>query len=455
MTVVLIVDDVQGMRDQYAYDLERLGGFETLVAGGGKEALALLEQKAVDCVLLDLEMAGMDGFEVLKEMKRRGLSVPVIVYTGTGNYERCVQAIKLGAYNFLDKAESMEKVAHEIENAVERDRLVSEVRTLRTRLEGSSSLIGESRAMQKLREEIARLAPIPSPVLISGESGTGKELVARELHETSGRVKGPFLAVNCAALPENLVESELFGHEEGAFTGAGRARKGAFEAAHKGTLFLDEIGELSLSAQAKLLRVMEGNTVTRLGGNREIPIDARVVAATNRDLDDETSTERFRQDLLYRINVHRLQVPPLRERLSDVPALVDHFLGTICERFGVRQKPISKDAVDRLTSYGWHRNNVRELRNIVERMVIAADGDEIGAEAIPAEISGEVGDTGERSKDKKGIKELKVEAEREIVLAALDRNDWHITRTAEELGLADHSSLLKVMRRHGLKRGPA
>jgi two-component system nitrogen regulation response regulator NtrX len=214
-------------------------------------------------------------------------------------------------------------------------------------------------------------------------------------------------------------------------------------------LFLDEIGELPLSAQAKLLRVLEGNTVTRLGGNREIPIDTRVVAATNRDLEDETAAERFRRDLLYRIDVHRLTVPPLRERLSDIPALVDHLLAGTCERFGMKPKTIAKEAVERLMSYSWHRNNVRELRNIVERMVIAADGDEIGVETVPSEV---LGDSETSGPGKKGMKELKADAEREIVLAALDRNGWHITKTAEDLGLADHSSLLKVMKRHGLKR---
>jgi two-component system nitrogen regulation response regulator NtrX len=451
MSVVLIVDDVQGMRDQYAYDLERLAGHEALTAGRGEEALELLEREAVDCVLLDLEMPGMDGFAVLKEIERRGLLVPVIVYTGTGNYERCVEAIKLGAYNFVDKAESMERVVQEIANALERGRLVSEVKTLRSRLAQPNSLIGESRAIQKLREEIARVAPMPSPVLVSGESGTGKELVARAVHDQSRRNRGAFLALNCAALPENLVESELFGHEAGAFTGADRVRKGAFETAHRGTLFLDEIGELPAPAQAKLLRVLEEDKVTRLGGNRATPVDTRVVAATNRDLSQEVEEGRFREDLLYRINVHQLEVPPLRERLSDVPLLVRHFVEILSRRFGMKLKEVSSETMDCLAAYRWQRNNVRELRNIVERMIIAETGEEIGIEAVPDEIL-EAGDLPAGGAGKKGIKELKARAEREIVLAALDRNDWHITNTAAELGLADHSSLLKIMRRHGLKK---
>jgi transcriptional regulator with PAS, ATPase and Fis domain len=257
--------------------------------------------------------------------------------------------------------------------------------------------------------------------------------------------------LNCAALPENLVESELFGHEAGAFTGADRVRKGAFETAHRGTLFLDEIGELPAPAQAKLLRVLEEDKVTRLGGNRATPVDTRVVAATNRDLSQEVEEGRFREDLLYRINVHQLEVPPLRERLSDVPLLVRHFVEILSRRFGMKLKEVSSETMDCLAAYRWQRNNVRELRNIVERMIIAETGEEIGIEAVPDEIL-EAGDLPAGGAGKKGIKELKARAEREIVLAALDRNDWHITNTAAELGLADHSSLLKIMRRHGLKK---
>src|SRR5688572_25189826 len=251
---ILVVDDVAAMAEQYAYDLRRLAGYRARVAASGKEALAALVEEEVDCVILDLEMPGIDGFEVLRAMRDRSIDVPVIVYTGTGDYERCAQAIRLGAYSFIDKAEPMQRVVQEVRNALERGRLVTEVKTLRARVEADSALIGESSALKRLREEIRRLAPIPSPVLILGESGSGKELVARDLHAFSGSQKSPFIAVNCAALPENLVESELFGHERGAFTGADRARRGAFEQAGKGTLFLDEIGELPLSAQAKLLR---------------------------------------------------------------------------------------------------------------------------------------------------------------------------------------------------------
>jgi DNA-binding NtrC family response regulator len=305
--------------------------------------------------------------------------------------------------------------------------------------------------MRKLKDEIARVASVPSPVMILGESGTGKELVARELHRIAFDIRKPFVAINSAALPDNLIESELFGHERGAFTGANRTHKGAFEMAGGGTLFLDEIGELPPAAQAKLLRVLEGGRVTRLGGEREILVDARVVAATNRDLEKEVEVGRFRQDLYFRLNVHTLRVPALRERLSDIPELVDHFLQTTCARFGVRRKTIDTGALDKLMAYEWRRNNVRELRNTVERMIIAAGDGEIGAPHVPADVTAGVSPR-TAAPGATTLQDLKNDAERQIVVAALERNDWHITRTAQELGLADHSSLLKIMRRHHLKR---
>jgi two-component system nitrogen regulation response regulator NtrX len=450
MTVVLVVDDVPTMASQYAYDLERLAEFEVLTAGDGKRALDLLAGSAVDCMILDLEMPGMDGFEVLRALERLGNEVPVIVYTGTGNYERCIQAVRLGAYGFIDKAEPMEHVVQEVQAAIERKRLRAEVAALQRKLGVETSLVGSSPSIARLREAIARVAPIPSPVLIIGESGSGKELVARDLHRLGPFPSGPFVAINSAALPEHLVESELFGHERGAFTGAANTRKGAFESADHGTLFLDEIGELPLPAQAKLLRVLEERRVTRLGGNRSIPVEARVVAATNRDLEAEVAAGRFRQDLYYRINVHLVRVPPLRDRISDIPELATRFIPAICERFGIRVKKLSGDALDVLMGYDWSQNNVRELRNVIERMIIAADGDMLRTEHVPSDIL-------ERSRvsradGERSFQSLRLEAERQIVIAALERNEWHITRTAEELGLADHASLLKIMRRLEVKR---
>lgn len=449
MALVLVVDDVAALAEQYAYDLKRVGGYDTRVATGGKQALDAVAWEAVDCMILDLEMPGIDGFEVLRELQKQDVRIPVIVYTGTGNFDRCVKAIKLGAYSFIDKAEPMERVVREVENALERVRLETEVQTLRRDIGTDTPLLGASRAMRSLKEQIERVAPIPSPVLVVGESGTGKELVARELHRLGAGPKKPFVAINSAALPENLIESEMFGHERGAFTGANRTRKGAFELATGGTLLLDEIGELPLSAQAKLLRVLEERKVTRLGGERPIDVDARVVAATNRDLEAEIAAKRFRQDLFYRLNVHTLRVPPLRDRRSDIPALVDHFLAGTCARFGIRKKSVNAETLDRLTAYEWKRNNVRELKNIIERLIIATDADTISLDGVPVEVRGDAAPGSGATP--RTLRELKAEAERRIVVASLERNDWHITKTANELGLADHASLLKIMRRHNLK----
>ena len=450
MTVVLVVDDVATLAQQYAYDLKRVAGYDVITAGSGSEGLEVMKRSAVDCVILDLEMPGLDGFGVLRALEQEGSEVPVIVYTGTGDYDRCIQAVRLGAYGFIDKTEPMERVVAEVESAIERRRLRAEVASLQRQL-GETSLIGDSLPVRRLREAIGRVAPIPSPVLIVGESGSGKELVARDLHRHGPGARGAFVAINSAALPENLVESELFGHERGAFTGAVTTRKGAFEAAERGTLFLDEIGELPLAAQAKLLRVLEERQVTRLGGNRSIAVDPKILAATNRDLEAEVAAGRFRQDLYFRLSVHVLRVPPLRDRLSDLPELASRFVAATCERFRMRPKKLSPGALELLMGYDWRRNNVRELRNIIERMIIAADGDVLRPEHVPGEIQDESRGKASPTEDR-GFAALKVEAERQIVVAALERHDWHITRTAEELGLADHASLLKIMRRLDLKR---
>jgi two-component system response regulator HydG len=307
--------------------------------------------------------------------------------------------------------------------------------------------------MRALFAVLERAAASEETILVLGESGTGKEVLARGIHDQSPRRRGPFVPFDCGAVSPTLIEAELFGHVRGAFTGAVRDNAGALAKADGGTLFLDEIGELPLAAQAKLLRVLEERQVMRVGGDRAIPVLARVVAATNRDLEQEVEAGRFRQDLYYRLNVHTLRVPPLRERLSDVPGLVVHLLRTIASHLRVRPKTISAEAVSRLAAYDWRRNNVRELRNCLERMMIASDATVIDAADVPPEMLGEDHDDGSEAGSPPGtLRALRAQAERQIVLAALDKHGWHVTRTAEELGLADHSSLLKVMRRHGLSR---
>ena len=449
MSRILVVDDVAALAEQYAYDLKRIGAHEVVTAAGGAAALKLLEPRDVDCVILDLEMPGMDGFAVLRTLKHRGDDTPVIVYTGTGNFDRCIEAVRLGAAGFIDKAEPMERVAQEVGHAIERQRLRREVFALREQL-GESTLIGRSAAMEQLRSEIARLAAVPSAVLIAGESGTGKELVARELHRLGAHAAAPLIAINCAALPEQLVESELFGHERGAFTGASAMRKGAFEAAGNGTLFLDEIGEMPLAMQPKLLRVLEDHTVTRVGSNNAVRVSARVVAATNRDLDEMVRAMEFREDLLYRLNVHVVRMPPLRDRREDVPLLAERFVETTCREFGILAKNLAPDAREALVAYDWKRNNVRELRNAIERAVVAAQGETIRAGDLPAAVRGEA--NASHAAHDASFQAQRADAERKIVLAALEKHDWQITRTAEALSLADHASLLKIMRRLGIQR---
>ncbi|MDE2795837.1 MAG: sigma-54 dependent transcriptional regulator [Gemmatimonadota bacterium] len=460
--LVLIVDDVRPLAEQYAYDLERLARFRTRVAGGGAEGLDILGREVVDCVILDLEMPGLDGFDVLRAMEHQEIDVPVIVYTGTGSFDRCVEAVRLGAFGFIDKAEPMERVVHEVRLALRQSDLRERLGQLEEKASGTSPLIGESEAMSRLRTAIGRLARIPSPVLVLGESGTGKELVARELHRLSPRSDEAFVPVNCGGFSEGLVDSDLFGHDRGAFTGAVKARRGAFERASAGTLFLDEIGELPGAVQARLLRVLEGGEVTRLGGEDSIVVGARVVAATHRDLDTEVGKGSFRQDLLYRLNVHVLRVPPLRERPEDVPLLAAHFAASLAPGLGLAPRPVSDEAMAALRARRWGRNNVRELRNTIERMIIASDGAALDAGDLPPDlgahgepdgvggIAAQPAMPGVRSTGT--FREQKVAAETGIVRAALDANDWKISQTARSLGLADHSSLLKIMNRLGIRR---
>lgn len=459
MTLVLLVDDVPALAEQYAFDLERLGGHRTRVASGGAEALRIVASEPVDCMILDLEMPGMDGFAVLRQLSHRGIDLPVIVYTGTGNFERCVQAVRLGAWGFIDKAEPMERVAREVENALRHRRLSARVRELEAREDAETPLVGSGPSMARLRAALARIAPVPSPVLILGESGTGKELVARELHRLGAHPEEPFLALNAGALPEALVESELFGHEKGAFTGAVATRRGAFESAGRGTLFLDEIAELPLAAQAKLLRVLEGREITRVGATTPLAVHARVVAATHRDLDAEVRAGRFREDLLFRLNVHVLRVPPLRERREDLPELAERLVASVAGRLGVPPRPLAPATLELLAAHDWRRNNVRELRNVLERMLIASDAPVLQPADVPLEIRGAGGEPATPPGEVEGVGddsrsfvERRADAERAIVREALRRNEGHVTRTAEALGLADHASLLKIMRRLGIER---
>jgi DNA-binding NtrC family response regulator len=457
MNTILLVDDIKAVREQFAYDLQRKSGFEILTAADGREALLMLEAKEIDAVILDLEMPVMDGLEMLEVMSKEGPEdVPVIVYTAMGNFQRCVKAVKLGAYNFFDKQEvSLDQLVRAVENALEHRQVILENRRLRRAARIDSPIIGRSPAIMQLKEQIQKVAQVPSNVLIVGESGSGKELVARELHRLSPRAKLAFVAVNCAAIPENLVESELFGFEKGAFSGAVRASRGKFEIANNGTLFLDEIGDMPGPVQAKLLRVLQENEISRLGGeSRVIKIDTRVVAATHHDVDELISAGGFRQDLYFRICAHVIKVPALRERLEDIKLLSDFFIERICERFGLSKKRFTESTLAVLQSYRWQKNNVRELENIIERMIIHCDGDLLLPEHIPAEIRMQTEGVQKPATTAMGktYQELKEDAERQILLNALQESDWHITNTAKALGIANHSNLLKMMRRLSIKK---
>lgn len=454
MAAILIVDDIKALRDHYAEVIRRKTGFDVLTASNGREALDLLSNENIDVVVLDLEMPVMSGLEMLEVMAKEGpKDVPVIVYTARGSFQLCVQAVQLGAYNFFDKNEiTLDQLIRVIETALERRQLILENRTLKQETR-KNSLLGKSEALTKLRETIVKVAEVPSNVLIIGESGSGKELVAHEIHRLSPRAKKPFVAMNCAAIPENLVESELFGFERGAFSGAARTTPGKFEAADGGMLFLDEIGDMPLQIQAKLLRVLQGGDVTRLGGQgRVIKIDVRVVAATHRNLEEEIANGRFRQDLYYRICTHVIRVPPLRERTGDIELLTIYFVERTCTRFGIPTKIVAPDTLRLLKRYDWRRNNVREMENIVERMIIQCNGKEILPQHIPSDIREESLLPALDPPTGKTFQELRAEAERGILLKYLESNDWHITKTAKALGIANHSNLLRMMRRLSIPR---
>jgi DNA-binding NtrC family response regulator len=453
MSTILIVDDLKTMREQYAYDIKRKLGGKILTASNGKEALDMLSREDIDVVVADIEMPVMNGLQFLDESHKGGYSdIPVIVYTAEGNFERCVQAVKLGAYNFFDKGEvTVEQLVRVVENALEQRRLVRENQRLLNSSAGESVIIGTSNSMVELRRHIERISQVPSNVLILGESGTGKELVAKEIHRLSARAHHPFVAVNSAALPENLVESELFGFEKGAFTGAVRSSKGKFEMAHGGTIFLDEIGDMPLTIQAKLLRVLEESEITRLGGeDKSIKIDVRIITATHRDIESEIGRGTFRQDLYFRICTHVIRVAPLRERKEDVGMLAYHFVERTCRRFGIEKKNLHPDTISVLMNYDWKMNNVRELENIIERMIIQCDGDELKPIHIPSEIRRD--NSISVRTGGKTFQELKKDSEKYIILNALRENDWHITNTAKSLGIANHSNLIKMMKRLGITR---
>ncbi len=444
---ILIVDDEKAIQTSLQGVLED-EGYQVAAAGTGSEALARLAEEAPDLILLDIWMPGIDGLEALAEIKQLRPDQTVVMISGHGTIETAVKATKLGAYDFIEKPLSLEKTLLTVARALEHSRLERENRELRQQVERQHQIVGDSPAIRELRSHIALAAPTNGRVLIYGENGAGKELVARAIHTLSGRRKGPFVEVNCAAIPEELIESELFGHEKGAFTGALARHKGKFELAHGGTLFLDEVGDMSLKTQAKVLRVLEEQAFERVGGKETLKVDVRVIAASNQNLQELLQQGRFRDDLFYRLNVIPIEAPPLRARKEDIPLLVQHFIALFSAENGKRPKTISMEALAYFVAYDWP-GNVRELRNMVERLVIMAPRDIIGPEDLPPPLRPKEAARPEEMGKEKTLKEARETFERAYILAELRANDWHMTRTAERLGI-ERSHLYRKLKVYGI-----
>ncbi|MFO7461729.1 MAG: sigma-54 dependent transcriptional regulator [Desulfatiglandales bacterium] len=447
---VLIVDDEQSIRQSLQGILSD-EGLEVFTASSGLSALEKIDETLPDIVLLDIWMPEMDGIETLVKIKTSYPNLPVVMMSGHGTIETAVRATKLGAYDFIEKPLSLEKVLVSINNAVDYSRLEEEISLLREKAQDKYRITGDNERIRQLKEQIRIVAPTNAWVLISGENGTGKELVAHTIHRLSKRSQKPLVEVNCAAIPEELIESELFGHEKGAFTGATAMKKGKFDLAHEGTLFLDEIGDMSLKAQSKTLRILQEQKFERVGGSRTIQVDVRVIAATNKDLEAEIEKGRFRDDLYYRLNVIPIRVPPLRERVEDIPALVSEFLGEISMNMNVEPKRFSGEALEKLRTYPWP-GNIRELKNLVERLAIMTPGMEILAADIPAHYSREEGldSAFASSLAAATIREAKESFEKAYLAKKLQEYKWNISQTADAIGI-ERSNLHKKIKAYGLE----
>ena len=448
---VLVVDDEQGVRGALAQLLE-FEGYDVRSASSGTAALATVAEWRPDLVFLDVKMAGMDGLETLREIRVRDATALVVMISGHATIQTAVEATQLGAYDILEKPLDTDRILVLLRNALEHRALREEVSTLREKIASRYAMVGDSYVVRGLIEQVERVGATPARVLISGENGTGKELVARALHQRSARAGKPFIEVNCAAIPAELIESELFGHMKGSFTGAIADRAGKFEQADGGTLFLDEIGDMALAAQAKVLRVLQDGEVTRIGGSKQRKIDVRVLAATNKDLAAEIAAGRFREDLYYRLNVVPIHVAPLRERREDIPLLVRHFMQTLSERDGMTPRGVSADALEALARLEWP-GNVRELKNAVERLLILASGPQITITDVERL-------TGRRATDSAGLgaladvgtfEEFKHAAERAFLLHKLRQFEWNVSETARALEMP-RSNLYKKIERYRLVR---
>ncbi|MDP4185875.1 MAG: sigma-54 dependent transcriptional regulator [Bacteroidota bacterium] len=380
MSRILVIDDERSIRNTLK-DILEYEKYQVDLSENGHEGLEKIKENDYDIVLCDIKMPGMDGIEVLEKITDHKPDVPVVMISGHGNIDTAVESIKKGAYDFIEKPLDLNRLLITIRNAMDKSNLITETKVLRKKVDKKFEIVGESAAITKILEMIDKVAPTEARVLITGGNGSGKELVARRLHERSNRASGPFVEVNCAAIPSELIESELFGHEKGAFTSAIKQRKGKFEQASGGTLFLDEIGDMSHSAQAKVLRALQENMITRVGGEKPIQVDVRVVAATNKNLSEEIDRGNFREDLYHRLSVILIHVPGLNERKEDIPLLANHFIEQICLEYGMPVKIISDDAIVELQKYNW-TGNIREFRNVIERLIILCGSEITGDDVI-------------------------------------------------------------------------
>ncbi|GAB4370484.1 MAG: sigma-54 dependent transcriptional regulator [Deltaproteobacteria bacterium] len=447
---VLVIDDEENIRRTLQGVLSD-EGYRVHAAATAEEGIQVLSRALVDCVLLDVWLPGMDGLEALRRIRETYPLLPVIMISGHGTIDTAVKAVKSGAFDFIEKPISLDKLLINLSRAIEQGELKVENVELREKVERQYRLIGESPAMREVRAQIAAAAPTNASVLITGENGSGKEIVAREIHRQSRRAGKSFVPVNCAAIPEELIESELFGHERGAFTGAVGRRRGRFELASEGTIFLDEVGDMSPRTQAKILRVLEERTFERIGGGERIRSDARIIAATNRNLSEEVAAGRFREDLFFRLNVFPIVVPPLRERPEDIPALAAHFAALVCKDLGREDRVFSPEAMERLLRHPWP-GNVRELRNIVERLVILSVGRTIEAETVGRVLVAEPTppqEGGPALFDGDDYREAVFAFEREYLTRKLRENEGNISRTAEKLGI-DRTSIHRKMKQFGI-----
>jgi two-component system nitrogen regulation response regulator NtrX len=446
---VLIIDDETGIREAIRMTLE-YEGYKVEEARSGQEGIDKAGRLDYDAILLDIKMPVLDGLEVLDNFKSQKITSPVVMVSGHGDLQTAVECTKLGAFDFLEKPLNRDRLLLAVRNAIRQRHLQAENEELRHKTEQQYQIIGDSKAIRDLRLQIERAAPTRATVLIQGESGTGKELVAREIHRLSSRANMPFIQVNCAAIPEELIESELFGHEKGSFTGAIRKQTGKFVAADGGTVFLDEIGDMSLRTQAKVLRVLQDGEVEPVGAASVISVDVRVIAATNKELSEEIKAGRFREDLYYRLNVIPVRTPPLRERRDDLPLLAEHFANLFSAEHNYHPKTFSPAASKALQDAAW-RGNVRELRNLVERLVIMCPSDTIDIGDLPAEFFRAPQEIIAESMKLSTLQEFKDQAEKTFILAKLREFGWNVSKTAEAID-TPRSNLYKKIEQYNIKR---